>query len=137
MPNGGAQHAELVPDSVLLSLAPLSVIVAEIRCQLGDGPPGEELSERYGRISDAIRSPYFRGALAHVVCENVGHERFGGVTGAGAPGPRREEFCERDFSSFAICRASAALAAAAAFAPYDVVPLPLFEPAEPWPHAAS
>jgi hypothetical protein len=48
-------------------------------------------------------------ALLRVVRQDVGDQRFSGITWASAAGSLVDEFGERDFSLFAICCARAAL----------------------------
>jgi hypothetical protein len=68
--------------------------------------------------------------LLRVVREHVSYEDLSGITRASGPVSDVEEFGERDFSSLAICRARAALPAATALGPCDVVAAALFEEAE-------
>ena len=56
-----------------------------------------------------------------VIGEHVGHEDFRGITWAVFSPPDVNPLAEDSFSRFAICRARAALAAAAALCPGDVV----------------
>jgi len=63
-----------------------------------------------------------------VILQHIGHKDLSGITWAGAASSALEPLREKDFSLFAVRRASRALAAAAAFGPDDIEASALFEP---------
>jgi hypothetical protein len=60
-------------------------------------------------------------SLARVLVQHVGYEDRSGITSPRSASSLLQPFCEDDLSLFAVCRASRALAAAAALCPGDVV----------------
>src|SRR5262249_18220706 len=106
MLDGGAKDNQVAPDCARRALPPYCIAGDQMRRQLGDRATGEGLGKRTGGIGDASRCPDLRSTLAHVVCRDIGYEDFSGIARTAALCPCADEVGERDFSLFAVCRAS-------------------------------
>jgi hypothetical protein len=98
-----------------------------------DVTDGQALPERNEGIYSSRNPPRTvrqLPTLLGVVGEHVGHEDRRGITRAGGLGFGGDEFGEGNFSLLAICSARAALPAATAFSPDDVVTSAFFKPLE-------
>jgi hypothetical protein len=131
--DGGAQHAQLAPGGSIRAGAHCNVSLARLLGYLRDGAALPNGRKGIDGTADAPGGRCCRSYFLGIIGEHVGHEDFSGITRAGAAGSQVEDFGERDFSLCAICRARAALPAAAAFGPDDVITSAFFEEVEPWP----
>jgi hypothetical protein len=76
----------------------------------------------------STRTSYLTDDGQHVGRVLIGYEDRSGITWARSASSSLQPFREDDFSFVAVCRASRALAAAAAFGPVDVVTLAFRKP---------
>src|SRR5262249_22418248 len=81
-------------------------------------------------VSNTFGRRDFRRTLLLILVQDGCHKDLRGITRTGSQVPLLEELSERDLSLFAVCRASAALAAAPSLGPDDIVAAALGEPAK-------
>ena len=129
----GPEDPELPPNGPRRAPPHGPVATAGLFGDLGEGSPFPKARETGDRVSHAPGRRGMRSMFLRVIGQYIGHEDFSGITRAGAAGSQVEEFGEHDFSLCAICRARAALPAAAAFGPDDVITSAFFEEVEPRP----
>jgi hypothetical protein len=129
--NGRAQNSQFTPDRPSRSSTGSLISAAGLAAHLSDCLPFPEWRQRLDSSSDAPGSSSLFAMLKSVISKHVRYEHLRGITGASVAVADVDELGERDLSLSAICSARAALPAATAFSPDDVVTAPLFEEAEP------
>src|SRR5262249_57728901 len=109
------QYTQFSPHRAGGATALFGIASACNRRHISDAVPLEEVRECQHRKGDALRRDDFWSTMLLVVLQRLGYEDLSGITWAVAAASLLEPLREEHFSLCAVCRASAALAAAAVF----------------------
>jgi hypothetical protein len=102
----GPEHSQLPPYCTDGAVALLSIASACDRGHVGNAVSLEEVCERQHRQGDALWRYDFWSPVLLIILQHIGYEDLSGITWAGAASSALQPLREKDFSLFAVRRAS-------------------------------
>jgi len=104
--NCGPEHSQFAPYCTDGAVALLSIAPACDRSDVGNAVSLEEVCERQHREGNALWRYDSWPPVLLIILQHIGYEDLSGITWAGAASSALQPLREKDFSLFAVRRAS-------------------------------